>query len=333
MISNPAVLALLAGSAVVCAVTLVAAAAGLSIARGWDPEDWGARQLARERRTLLVESTVKVALACQLVSLFLFVATAERLHPLFTGAMCAAGTLNASRFGYPTLLVKLAVFLLCGLWLVVHRASAAATSTALVRAKHLSVSVVAAALLAENVLQARYFTDLDPQILTSCCATLFGREAGGIAAGVATLPVRESQAAFFGALALTLGVGLGSRGRGRSPVLFSVLAVILGLVSLTAVVTWVAPAFYQLPTHHCPFCLLSSTHALLGYPLYACLLTAVVTGAGAGLVHALRALDPQGAVRAGEERRLCAASMTGFALFCCIALWPVLASGSPPGAY
>lgn len=326
MLLSPAVIALVVCSALACGVTAAAAAAALSVVAGWNPDDGGARQLARERRMLLVEAVLKVVLACQLASLFFFIATVDRLHPLFTGAMCAAGTLDASRFGYPTMTAKAAVFLLCGLWLVVNRATAAAAGTALVRLKYLFILAVLGSLAAENVLQVRYFSDLTPEVLTSCCATIFGADAGGLGSDLAALPVGASRAAFFAVLALTLGAGGRAMARKRSPVLFSALAVILGLVSAAAVVTWVAPGFYELPTHHCPFCLLKQELGYVGYPLYVLFAIGVVAGAGAGLVRGLRITDPLGSIRPGEERRLCLASMAGFALFALIAVWPMVAS-------
>ena len=326
MILSPAILGLLCCSALVGAVAALAAAVGLSVMFGWDPEDSSDRQLARERRSFLVEAALRVVLGCQLLSLFLFIATADRLHPLFTGAMCAAGTLNASRFGYPTLLVKMAAFLLCGLWLVVSRASLTAGSTGLVRFKQASALCIVGALLAENVLQYRYFSDLNPEILTSCCATLFNEDAAGLGANLAALPVRESRVTFFAALALTFGTGLRSLRNTRSPALFSVFAVLLGIVSVAAVITWIAPGFYELPTHHCPFCLLSSEYGYVGYPLYGLLSLGVVAGGGAGLVHTLRAIDPLDSIGPGEERRWCVTSMAAFVLFFLIAVWPMLAS-------
>ena len=95
MVMSPAVLALLGCSALLCATVVVVVAAGVGAAARWRPENGGARQLARERRILLVEAALKVVLACQLASLALFVIAADRLHPLFSGAMCAAGTLGA----------------------------------------------------------------------------------------------------------------------------------------------------------------------------------------------------------------------------------------------
>jgi hypothetical protein len=327
MILTPAVLALLGGSALVCALAVVASVAGLSAVLGWDPDDSSPRQLVRERRSTLVEAALTLVLGCQLASLFLFVATAEHLHSLFTGAMCAAGTLNANAFGYPTLLIKLAVFGLCGLWLVVNRASAAAASTGLVRFKHAFLVLICGGLVAENVLQYRYFSGLDPEIITSCCATVFSDRAAGLGAELAALPASGCRNAFFAGLALTLAAGMRSLGGGRSPTPFAILSVPLGALSAAAVVSWIAPAFYQLPTHHCPFCLLSAEHHFVGYPLYATLSVAVVAGGGSGIVHRLRALDPFGCIRPGEERRLCVASMTSFVFFSLIALWPVVTTG------
>lgn len=331
MILSPAVLALLGCSALVGAAALLAAASGLSAVIGWNPDDSRPAQLARERRTVLVDATVRVVLGSQLVSLFLFVATADHLHSLFTGAMCAAGTLNANPFGYPTLLVKTAVFVLCGLWLVANRATAAAASSGLVRFKVIFLVIVAAGVAAENVLQYRYFAGLDPETITSCCATIFSDRAAGVGAELAALPASGCRIAYLAGLALTLAAGARSLAPGRSPTLFAILTVPLGGLSLAAVVSWIAPAFYQLPTHHCPFCLLSPGHHFVGYPLYSSLSLAVVAGAGSGLVHQLRSIDPLRCIRPGAERQLCAASMIGFVFFSLIALWPLLTTGYHAG--
>ncbi|MHC4384488.1 MAG: hypothetical protein ACYTGF_02860 [Planctomycetota bacterium] len=326
MVLSPPVLALLGCSAVVCGLTVMAAAVGMSVAIGWDHLDSGPEQLLRERRWFLVEASLRLILGLQVFSLVLFVVTADHLKSLFTGAMCAVGTLNASQFGFPTLLVKAGVFVLCGLWLVADRATAGAASTGLVRFKVVSLLALAAALAGENLLQVRYFLDLDPDIITSCCATLFDRGAAGIGAGIANISPTLSRAAFFGGLALTIAVGMGVLGSRRSALAYSVLAMALGAISTVAIVTWIAPAYYELPTHHCPLCLLAADHGFIGYPLYLSLAAAVITGVGSGLVSALRAIDPLRCIRPHEERRLNTVSLACFALVTGIALWPVVTS-------
>ena len=276
MLLHPALLSLIWCSAVVGSIAIAAATTGLTVAVGWNPEDSGRRQLARERRSLLVESGLKLVLSWQLLSLFLFVAAADHLHSLFAGAMCAAGTLNASPLGYPTLYVKVVVFVLCGLGLVVMRASAAAWTIGLVRFKYFFVLGIAAALIAENLIQFSYFTDLDPEIITSCCATIFREGAGGMGAELAGLPVGTSRLAFFGGFVLTAGAGARYLFRGRSPALFAALVLILSFLAVVAVISWIAPTIYQLPTHHCPFCLLSWRYGFVGHALYGALALALI---------------------------------------------------------
>lgn len=332
MILSPAVLALLSCSVLVCGIAVVALIAGLSAAVRWNPDDSGERQLARERRAYLAEVAMKVVLACELLSLFLFVAAVDHLHTLFDGAMCAAGTLNAGPLGYPALLATVACFLLCGVWLVVQHASAGVATSGLVRIRQFGLLLVVGALCTQTVLQTRFFASLDPEIVTSCCATIFGENARGIGAGVASLPVRESQVVFFVGIAVTLGVGSRAIGVGRSPTLFSFLSVVLGVVSLASIVIWVGPCFYRTPTHHCPFCLLSPRHGYVGYPLYVALAVAVVTGCGSGVVHALRSFDPGRGIRQLVERRLCQASIVSFVAFFLLAVWPMLISDFRPAA-
>ncbi len=326
MVLSPPILALLCCSAVVCGLTIIATGAGLSVVVGWNHHSNNRRQLLRERRWFLVETSLRLILGLQLISLLVFLATADHLKTLFTGAMCAVGSLNASPFGMPALTLKTTAFVLCGLWLVTDRASPAAATVGLVRFKVGFVVVLAGVLVAENVLQIRYFADLDPEIITSCCATVFGSDTGGVAAGLASLPVGWSRLAFFGALAVTLAVGLWTIGRRRSTLLYSILAVILGLITTAAVITWIAPAYYELPTHHCPLCLLASEHGFVGYPLYLFLAIAVIAGAGSGLVHALRSIDIHRCIRVNEELRLCAVSIASFVALAVIAVWPLVTS-------
>ncbi len=333
MVLSPPILALLFCSTVVCGLTIAALGVGLLAVAGWDHHSNSRRQLSRERRWYLVETSLRLIFALQLLSLLVFVATVDHLKTLFTGAMCAVGSLNASPFGVPALAVKTAAFVLCGLWLVTDRASSAAASTGLVRFKVTFLAVLAGLLVADGTLQLRYFTDLSPDIITSCCATVFDAKSGGVGSDLANLPVGWSRMAFFGGLFVTNSVGLWAIGRRRSTVLYSFLAVGLGVITTAAVITWIAPAYYELPTHHCPLCLLASDNGYVGYPLYLFLATAVIAGAGSGLVRVLRSIDVHHCIGDNEERRLCAISIASFGATAVLAIWPIVTSPFRLGGY
>lgn len=326
MLLSPPILALLCCSMMVCGLTIAATAVGLSAVVGWSHDSSSRQQLLRERRWFLVEATLRLILALQLFSVLVFVATADHIKSLLTGAMCAVGSLNASPFGVPALTAKITAFLLCGLWLVADRATSAAAGTGLVRFKAAFLFVLTCVLVGDNVLQVRYFAALEPDIITSCCATVFDPGAEGVGAGVASLPVGWSRLAFFGALSVTLAVGVSSIVRHRPTYLYPLLSIVCSLVAVAAVITWIGPAFYELPTHHCPLCLLAAEYGYVGYPLYLFLATAVIAGAGSGLVRSLRPLDIHRTIRLDEERRLCVASVMSFVALGAIASWPLLTS-------
>lgn len=327
MLFNPGVLALVCGSILVWAITSAALLTGVGVVIGWDPDDGGERQLRKERRTLLVETTLRLIFWFELLSLFLFVAVADRIHFLLSGAMCAAGTFNSNQFGYPALWAKLATFVLCGLWIVFNSASGIAVTKGLVRFKLVFILAIWGALSIESLLQFRFFSGIDPDILTSCCATMFSDTGSGISSNIATPPVWASLATVLILFPATLAAGMAVRYRKSSPCLFSILSCLLGLAGGVAIVSWVAPAYYQLPNHHCPFCLLAPGVAWVGYPIFVALSVAVITGVAAGIVNWARCLDPFQYFKPGEERRLCAVSMACFTVFAAFAVWPLMYSG------
>ena len=104
-------MALLMTSLLVSSMGCCAGYHGLQILNGWNLENGSDRQLDLERRTYLISTIMSSVMVFQLMSLFLFVYTADALHPLFSGAMCAAGTLNVNQFGYPLLVIK--IFRVC----------------------------------------------------------------------------------------------------------------------------------------------------------------------------------------------------------------------------
>ena len=208
MILSPAVIALMLGSAAVGLLALYASAWGVRILRHWDLRSGSESQLQLEKRTYLVSTLMAWAFAFQVGSLFLFIFTAEDLHRLFVGAMCAAGTLNVNEFGYPTILLKVGNALLAGIWLIVNYTDNRASDYPLIRKKYALLLVVTPLLLLETFLQGAYFAGLKANVITSCCGSLFGAEAQGPVSLLVGLPARPMQAALIASLAITFASGL-----------------------------------------------------------------------------------------------------------------------------
>jgi hypothetical protein len=284
LILHPAVLALLAGSVLSAGLVLVAASHAVDVLRGWDLASGSAGQLALERRTSLASTVVAAALALEVAALFLFARTADALAPLFSGAMCAAGTLAANGWGYRALGARLLAALLAGVWLVVNHADGLGEDYPLIRPKSWLLLGLAPVQLVAAGLQARFFLELDPEVITSCCGSLFSRGGAGPGGLLAGLSPTQGALVLFAPAAAAAAAALAlrrrsSRGRGLSLALAAGAAALGGAAGIVA---FVSPYVYELPSHRCPFCLLQAEYRWVGYPLYAALLVGAVAGIGAG---------------------------------------------------
>jgi hypothetical protein len=104
---KPGILALFLSSLLILGMVLYASFYGALILRYWNLKSGSETQLKLERRTYLISTLMGYALVFQLLSFFLFIYTADSLHPFFTGAMCAVGSLNVNQWGYPVVIFKI----------------------------------------------------------------------------------------------------------------------------------------------------------------------------------------------------------------------------------
>jgi hypothetical protein len=215
-----------------------------------------------------------------------------------------------------------ATFVLCGIWLVVNHLDNQAVDYPVIRAKYRFLLAIALLLLIESYLQARYFLALRAEVITSCCGALFGQQAEGLAGTLTALPASGTRIAFYLGVALTLRTGLHFLFTGRTAALFAALAGGLMVLSLTAVVSFISVYYYELPTHHCPFCLLQREYHYIGYPLYLSLLSATIAGVSVGVLQCFKGRPSLEAVIPGLQKKLCLVSLLGYAIFTLIATYP-----------
>lgn len=302
--AHPAVAALAVWSVLAGLMALHSAWWAGRILLGWNPQSGDDGQLQLERRTSLVASVLGIGLTFQVLSVFLFIFTAEQLHGRFVGAMCAAGTLHVNGFGYPALALKLANCFLGGLWLVMNRADTLGYDYPLIRVKYRLLLVLAPLLLLGEGLQVAYLSGLKADVITSCCGSLFGQEGKGLVSELTSLPWRTALAALLGTTLLTAGSGFRFLRTGRSGYLFAAAGAAGVMVAGIALVSVVNLYIYELPTHHCPFCMLKPEYGFVGYFFYLLLLTGGVASLGLGATLRFRSTPSLGAVLPRMQRRL-----------------------------
>ena len=326
MILHPAVLALMVMALLVAAMGIYAGHYGIRILGQWDPGSGSEGQLELERRTYLISTIMSCILVFEIMSLFLFVYTADSLHTLFTGAMCAAGTLAVNSFGYPVLILKMVNFLLAGIWLIVNHADNRGYDYPLISVKYELLNLIVPLLVLESCLLFAYFAGVKPDIITSCCGSLFSHESKSLSGDLAALPPVTMSIAFFSCMAVTLFSGAWFYLKGRGGYLFSFAAAGTFLVSIVSLISFICLYFYELPTHHCPFCLLQKEYGYIGYILYATLFGGAAAGIGTGVLMPLKKQGSMAGIIPAMQRHLTLTTLACYLLFTLITVWKMIFS-------
>jgi hypothetical protein len=327
MLFQPAIIALLLASGLATLLVVASVPFAVRVLRRWDLSSGSEAQLALERRTYLVATLLKIVMAAELAALVLFVFNADRMAALFTGAMCAVGTLKVDPFGFPALYLKMAVFFLAGAWLVLDHVDNRGWDYPLIRVKYAALLALAPLLLASAGVQLAYFMGLRADVITSCCSTLFS--GGGITVtsnSVAALPHELSLSLLAGSLAAVVGSGAAFLRWGRLGWLHGLLSLAAFLIGLAAVISTLSVYVYELPHHHCPFCILKREYAHVGYLLYVPLFVGTLCGLGTAIATAAGRLPSL--VQAGPAiaRTLARWSIGGFILFGVVCVWLIARS-------
>lgn len=326
MTQHPAILALLLASLTISAMMLYAGWYGRLILARWDLSSGSEIQLTLERRTYLISTILSYALLFQMLSLFLYIFTADNIHALFTGAMCAAGTLNVNGYGYPVLMLKLVNCVLAGVWLVINYADTKGYDYPLIKTKYFLLGMLTLLLLLETLLLFRFFSQLKGDVITSCCGSLFSSDRPGVAGEISGLPHHIMEPVFFAAMGATVICGLVFLWKGRGGGFFSVVSSLTFVIATASLISFIGPFFYELPTHHCPFCILQKEYGHIGYLIYVTLLGGVICGVGAGALAPFKNRHSLAQVIPILQRRLVMLTLSLYLLFTLLVAYRMLFS-------
>ena len=326
MLITPAIVALQGIAFSVVGTVLLASGFAWRILRHWDIHSGSELQLRLERRTYLISTLVGFALGAELLSLLLLVQTAESLSSQFIGAMCATGVFNINAFGFPTLLLKIAVFFLAAVWLVLNQVDQQGRDYPLVRVKYGLLLLIAPLTVIELALQTGYFLGLEPEVITSCCGSLFSSESQSVAAELAGLPPKPAMIGFYLMAGLIMVIGLIFWHRPAWGPLFAVGSLLSFGVAIAAIIGFLSLYVYENPNHHCPFCLLKAGYDHVGYVLYLPLFAATACGISAGVIAPFRRIASLQLVIPSTVRHLTSLALIGFGGFYALATWLVLRS-------
>lgn len=307
MILHVGILALLLGSGIVMLMMLYASLLGIQILIKWDYKSSSIQQLALERKTYLISTLTNYAFAFIVLSGLLFIFTADDIHSMFVGAMCAVGSLNANPVGWNVLWLKIIIFFPAATWLALNYFDQQAEDFPLVKIKYCFLLLITPLIGLDLYLQIKYFLGLEPEYITSCCGSLFSNDSSSVASGLAGLPVKKMIWIFYSGLffyCVFCALCFFTRAAFfRYLVTFSALTFFL--VAISSIVSFISVYIYELPNHHCPFDILQKGYGYIGYPIYLTLFPGVLFGFLPGVFQPLKKFPTlRNKIRSAEKKWL-----------------------------
>jgi len=326
MILHPGILALLTGSVLALLMVGYASGLGLKILARWDFYSSSAEQLKLERQTYLISTVVNYALGFEIISGLLFIYTLEDIHRLFVGAMCATGSLNANPIGWYLLLVKIVIFFVAAIWVALNHLDQRSENFPLVRLKYKTLLLIGPLLFLSLILQLSYFLGLQPEIITSCCGSLFSLGSDSVASELSGLAPVPTMVMFYVLSVLVLVVQVAALFWRHKLLRYMGLLLNVGLFlfSLVSILSFISLYIYEMPTHHCPFDMIQGNYHYIGYPLYISLFSASVFGMLPGIMQPFSTVVSLQALLKKSEKRWLLLSLCSWMVFLGLVSWPIV---------
>ncbi|MBF0466908.1 MAG: hypothetical protein HQK94_17715 [Nitrospirae bacterium] len=268
----------------------------------------------------------------EVLSLFLYVYTLDSIHVLFVGAMCATGSLNANPIGWYVLYDKILVFYLSATWIAVNYLDNKAENYPLVRFKYKFLLITAPLIFLDGYLLIKYFAGLKPDIITSCCGSLFSDESKKVAGSLAGLPIRPTMYVFYSSAFILLILSVLSVKVKSSLIkyLTGVVSVLFFVISIASVISFISIYYYAIPTHHCPFDIIQGNYNYVGYPIFIALFGGTLLPMACGTGEVFKGIPSLTQAVESVQRTWYWTAVVLILVFVGCASWPVLFSSFTP---
>ncbi len=246
----------------------------LKIIRLYDAKATTQTQYRLERESYLAATIMKYIFLIKLPLFLYFIFTLEKMALILPGAMCSAGVLNSSDYGVYLMLLKILMLYLFAYWVFVNAKDMQNPSQPYVRWKFGLLVPLYGLLVLEILLEALLFFSIDREKVVDCCGVVFSSSDGTYMARLISEPLWVHASWLYGVFILMLFAYFY-----KNRVIFALLNILFLGVALVTLIGSFGTYIYELPTHHCPFCLLSHDYNYVGYLLYVLLFIGTFYGA------------------------------------------------------
>ncbi len=259
----PEVLSILVLDAIFIFFTLIATYISVKIYLNWDVNSTSSKQYALEKSSFLATVIIKFILFTKIGLFLFFVFTLDKISNVLTGAMCGAGVLDATEYGLYLMFLKVINIYLFALWLKLNNADIKDPVQPYTKVKFFIFLFLALLLFSETAIEIAMFSSIEVDKIVSCCGSLYSSSSASLISDLFLIDNKIVVAIFYANFAfLVLFYFL------KNNFLFALANLVFIPVSLIAIILFFSTYVYELPTHHCPFCLLQREYYFVGYFIY-----------------------------------------------------------------
>jgi len=252
----------------------------IKIIRYYDKNSTSSFQYTLEKKSYLVATIVKFIFYIKLPLFVFFIFTLDKISVILPGAMCGAGVVNATEYGVYLIFLKLLNLYLFAYWLVLNSEDMNSQEQKYLKLKFKVFVGAFFLLLFEIFLETLMFSSIDLKSLVDCCGAIFSTTDATYLSKMIGAQPEILLSLFYGSFLSIAFLYLI-----KNRYLYSIANLFFIIISLITLIAFFGTYIYELPTHHCPFCLLQKEYHYIGYFLYIFLFFGTFNGIVIGVIE------------------------------------------------
>jgi hypothetical protein len=263
MILSAEVIAILILDFIFLFFSLIAFYLSIKIYFNWDINSTSTLQYKLEKQSSLAATIIKYIFIIKLPLFLFFIFTLDKISNVLTGAMCAAGVVDATVYGTYLFILKIVNIYIFGFWLMLHYIDIKDENLPFVKLKFKLFIFAFIVFIAEISLEFLMFSSIDVSKMVSCCGTLYSSSSTSVISNIFLIDTSVLLVIFY-ALFFVMFMAYIKKNR----YIFGISNILFVIVSIISLISFFGTYIYELPTHHCPFCFLQKDYNYVGYLIY-----------------------------------------------------------------
>jgi hypothetical protein len=224
------------------------------------------QQYELEKKSFLLSSIVKISLIVYIFLFGLFAFSIDDVSALIPGAMCGAGVVGSGEFGTSLVALKFIAIILSMLWISIDIQDQKGENFPYFQKKLYFFLFLYFLLFLTWLLEVNFFMSLSMEEPVLCCSNIYKADTNSFLFG---MDIVEVVVLFY---ATYLSILISTYLQKRTLLFF--LSIVFLYLAYISIVYFFSTYIYELPTHKCPYCILSKEYYFIGYFIYASLIIA-----------------------------------------------------------